>query len=190
MSVLSVNDLLLIFRKRFPGRVHSYCFVRDLAFAYFQYGFQAYLINMDPTPECASGNSSISVVLMTVALLDTKGLNVEGVALAGSRARGQERDTSDYDLLVISRTVRSIHIEDVRVDGHKVQLFLLPFRGIDAFLVLNCVSDNGIMAKMINGHVVAKGSALFTRIKTNLSTNLHGMEHRTQLRQSQPRQAA
>ena len=90
--------------------------------------------------------------------------------------RGQERDTSDYDLLVISRTVRSIHIEDVRMDGHKVQLFLLPFRGIDAFLVLNCVSDNGIMAKMINGHVVAKGSALFTRIKTNLSTNLHGME--------------
>lgn len=131
---------------------------------------------MHTTPDKNPSPETISVIRMTVSFLNTKGLNIEGIALAGSRARGNEHGASDFDLLVVSSSSRSIHIEDVLLEGYKVQLFILPLKGIETFLILNTIAGNGILASMFDGCTVLEGSGVFERIKSNLRSNLRTME--------------
>lgn len=131
---------------------------------------------MHNAAETTPAHGTTSVIRKTVSFLNSKGLNIEAIALTGSRARGQENDASDYDLLVVTNSSRDIHIEDVMVQGHKVQLFLLPLRCIDVFLILNTTAGNGIMASMFDPIMVFHGKAVFDRISTNLRSNLNSMD--------------
>lgn len=131
---------------------------------------------MHTVPDTTSSIVTTSVVRMTVSFLKAKGLSIEGMALSGSRAKGNEHEASDFDLLVISRSYRSIHIEDILLEGYKVQLFILPFKGIESFLILNTIAGNGILASMLDDCTVLEGSAIFGRIKSNLRYNLRMME--------------
>ncbi|MBS1547171.1 MAG: nucleotidyltransferase domain-containing protein [Bacteroidetes bacterium] len=102
-------------------------------------------------------------------------LNIEGVALMGSRAKNQAHEHSDYDLLVLSNSTRTLHIEDVMLNGHKVQLFILPLKCIDTFLVLNTVAGTGTLASTFDPIDIFQGVSIFARIKSNLNTNLQTM---------------
>ena len=121
-------------------------------------------------------NVTAEVVSMTCSFLETKGLCILGMALSGSRSRGQEHECSDYDFLMVSCSSRSIHIEDVLLEGHKVQLFILPMKSIDSFLILNTIAGNGILASMLDTMDVFQGKEIFSKIRSNLRSNILSME--------------
>lgn len=112
------------------------------------------------------------VVNSTVSLLREKGVDIQGVALFGSRARDLQHGQSDVDLLILSNSPCNMHIEDICIRGQKVQFFLMPMKTLDDFLVLNTVAGNGIVASTFHSPVIFEGDELFLRINSNLRKNL------------------
>lgn len=103
--------------------------------------------------------------------LRARGLDVSGIALAGSRARHSQHSESDYDLLVLSRTPRNLHIEDITIGTEKIQFFVLPLGVVDHSLLFNAIIGDGILASMFEELQVYSGAGLFDQIRDTLRAN-------------------
>lgn len=82
--------------------------------------------------------------------------NAVGYMLTGSYATKQANETSDLDVLVISRYTRSIFVESYCFEGYKVQIIALPMLDIDFIIYKDAIVRKGVYLHQLATGIILK----------------------------------